>query len=184
MAIRPVPVLYSDIPRATPLSNTEDVFIIQYIGGQGLFRITSVANLHAPALQTAQQAVTLANEAITTANGAATNALLALNTASFDLGVNNVTTLVNLPITKHMIIATVTVPTTMSFASTPNVANQRVEYTILVKNNSAGLINQPIPTTNGWSTQNPSTVPVPAGGYALIGVARINNIWFAALIYM
>jgi len=108
----------------------------------------------------------------------------AVAASTFDIGENIVATLAGMPINKHLISATVTTATVMSFASTPNINNQRVEYTIVVKNNSGSVINQPIPTSSPWSSQNPSVIEIPANGHAIIGVIFARNIWFVALIYM
>ena len=74
-------------------------------------------------------------------------------------GINTVTTLANLPITKRSIVAKVTAATSLSLASNLEVGQ---ELYIRIYNNSSSAITQPIPNSRNFVSMNGTSVSIPS----------------------
>lgn len=81
-------------------------------------------------------------------------------TSSRDKGVNTVTTLTSLPITKRLITASITSNTTISLASNLDVGD---ELYIIVYNNSASSITQTLPNSGSFISLSGDTIAIPSG---------------------
>lgn len=79
---------------------------------------------------------------------------------SRDKGVNTVTTLASLPITKRLVTATVSAATTLSLASALEVGD---ELHIVVYNSSASAITQTLPNTGSYISLSGTSISIPAG---------------------
>lgn len=79
---------------------------------------------------------------------------------SRDKGVNTVTTLASLPITKRLITASVTSNTTISLASNLDVGD---ELHIIVYNNSASSITQTLPNSGNFISLSGDSIAIPSG---------------------
>ena len=77
-------------------------------------------------------------------------------------GINTVTTLANLPITKRSIVATVTTATSLSLASNLEVGQ---ELYIRIYNNSSRAITQPIPNSGNFVSMNGTSVSIPSKSF-------------------
>ena len=77
-------------------------------------------------------------------------------------GINTVTTLANLPITKRSIVATVTAATSLSLASNLEVGQ---ELYIRIYNNSSSAITQPIPNSGNFVSMNGTSVRIPSKSF-------------------
>lgn len=77
-------------------------------------------------------------------------------------GINTVTTLANLPITKRSIVATVTAATSLSLASNLEVGQ---ELYIRIYNNSSSAITQPIPNRENFVSMNGTSVSIPSKSF-------------------
>lgn len=77
-------------------------------------------------------------------------------------GINTVTTLANLPITKRSIVATVTAATSLSLASNLEVGQ---ELYIRIYNNSSSAITQPIPNSRNFVSMNGTSVSIPSKSF-------------------
>lgn len=77
-------------------------------------------------------------------------------------GINTVTTLANLPITKRSIVATVTAATSLSLASNLEVGQ---ELYIRIYNNSSRAITQPIPNSGNFVSMNGTSVSIPSKSF-------------------
>lgn len=77
-------------------------------------------------------------------------------------GINTVTTLANLPITKRSIVATVTAATSLSLASNLEVGQ---ELYIRIYNNSSSAITQPIPNRGNFVSMNGTSVSIPSKSF-------------------
>ena len=77
-------------------------------------------------------------------------------------GINTVTTLANLPITKRSIVATVTAATSLSLASNLEVGQ---ELYIRIYNNSSSAITQPIPNSGNFVSMNGTSVSIPSKSF-------------------
>lgn len=77
-------------------------------------------------------------------------------------GVNTVTTLASLPITKRSIVATVTAATSLSLASNLEVGQ---ELYIRIYNNSSSAITQPIPNSGNFVSMNGTSVSIPSKSF-------------------
>ena len=77
-------------------------------------------------------------------------------------GVNTVTTLASLPITKRSIVATVTAATSLSLASNLEVGQ---ELYIRIYNNSSSAIAQPIPNSGNFVSMNGTSVSIPSKSF-------------------
>ena len=77
-------------------------------------------------------------------------------------GINTVTTLANLPITKRSIVATVTAATSLSLASNLEVGQ---ELYIRIYNNSSSAITQPIPNSGNFVSMNGTSVSIPSNSF-------------------
>ena len=95
---------------------------------------------------------------------------------SRDKGVNTVTTLASLPITKRLVTATVTTATTISLASALEVGD---ELHIVVYNSSASAITQTLPNTGGYKSLSGTSISIPAGGRI-----EINILCYATTSYL
>lgn len=77
-------------------------------------------------------------------------------------GVNTVTTLASLPITKRSIVATVTAATSLSLASNLELGQ---ELYIRIYNNSSSAITQPIPNSRNFVSMNGTSVSIPSKSF-------------------
>lgn len=77
-------------------------------------------------------------------------------------GVNTVTTLASLPITKRSIVATVTAATSLSLASNLELGQ---ELYIRIYNNSSSAITQPIPNSGNFVSMNGTSVSIPSKSF-------------------
>ena len=82
-------------------------------------------------------------------------------------GVNNVTTLASLPISKRLIYATVTAATSISLSSTMEIGS---ELHIVVYNSSASAVTQVLPNTGAFVSMSGSSISIPATGYVEINI--------------
>lgn len=90
---------------------------------------------------------------------------------------NTVTTLASLPVTKRVIVASVTAATTLSLAATLEVGR---ELHIKVYNTSASAITQPLPTSAPFESKkvdgtNISSISIPAGGSVEISILSVTD---------
>lgn len=90
---------------------------------------------------------------------------------------STVTTLASLPVTKRVIVATVTAATTLSLAATLEVGR---ELHIKVYNTSGSAITQPLPTSAPFESKkvdgtNISSISIPAGGSAEISILSVTD---------
>lgn len=97
-------------------------------------------------------------------------------TSSRDKGVNTVTTLTSLPITKRLITASITSNTTISLASNLDVGD---ELHIIVYNNSASSITQTLPNSGSFISLSGDTIAVPSGTRI-----EINILCYASNLYL
>lgn len=81
---------------------------------------------------------------------------------AFYQGVNTVTTLVDLPITKRSIVATVTAATSLSLDSDLELGQ---ELYIRIYNNSSSAITQPIPNSGNFVSMNGTSVSIPSKSF-------------------
>ncbi len=77
-------------------------------------------------------------------------------------GINTVTTLANLPITKRSIVATVTAATSLSLASNLGLGQ---ELYMRIYNNSSSAITQPIPNSGNFVSMNGTSVSIPSKSF-------------------
>ena len=82
-------------------------------------------------------------------------------------GVNTVTTLTSLPITKRLITATVAAATTLSLASALEIGD---ELHVIVYNNSASAITQTLPNSGSYISLSGTSISIPAGGRVEINI--------------
>ncbi|MCK9629465.1 MAG: hypothetical protein M0R37_12855 [Bacteroidales bacterium] len=96
-------------------------------------------------------------------------------------GYNSVTTLASVPITKRVVLATLTTSSTLSLAST--LANGREIY-IKCLNSSASTITITLPTTSPFESKKPATttdkssISLPAGTKCEISILAINSVYY------
>lgn len=95
-------------------------------------------------------------------------------------GYNSVTTLASMPVSKRVILATVSTATSLSLAST--LADGR-ELLIKLVNSTASAITQPLPTTGSYKSEKPdgtaiSSVTLPASGKLEISIVAINGVYY------
>lgn len=84
-----------------------------------------------------------------------------------DKGVNTVTTLASLPITKRLVTATVTAATTLSLASALEIGD---ELHVIVYNSSASAITQTLPNSGSYISLSGTSISIPAGGRVEINI--------------
>lgn len=84
-----------------------------------------------------------------------------------DKGVNTVSTLASLPVTKRLVVATVTAATTLSLAANMEVGD---ELHVLVYNNSASAITQVLPNTGSFISMSGASISIPAAGWVEINL--------------
>lgn len=77
-------------------------------------------------------------------------------------GINTVTTLASLPITKRSIVATVTAATSLSLASNLELGQ---ELYIRIYNNGSSAITQPIPNSGNFVSMNGTSVSIPSKSF-------------------
>ena len=82
-------------------------------------------------------------------------------------GVNNVTTLASLPISKRLIYATVTAATSISLSSAMEIGD---ELHIVVYNSSAAAVTQVLPNTGAFISMSGSSVSIPSVGHVEINI--------------
>ena len=85
-----------------------------------------------------------------------------LEDLSFYLGVNTVTSLTDLPVTRRSIVANLD---TASSLSLYDVLTAGRELYIRIYNNSSSEITQPIPNTGNFVSMNGTSVTIPAGSF-------------------
>ena len=95
---------------------------------------------------------------------------------SREKSVNTVTTLASLPITKRLVIATVSAATTLSLAAALEVGD---ELHIIVYNNSGSAITQTLPNTGSFISLSGTSISIPAGGRI-----EINILCYATTSYL
>ena len=86
---------------------------------------------------------------------------------SRDKGVNTVTTLASLPITKRLVTATVAAATTLSLASALEIGD---ELHVIVYNSSASAITQTLPNSGSYISLSGTSISIPAGGRVEINI--------------
>lgn len=84
-----------------------------------------------------------------------------------DKGVNTVSTLASLPVTKRLVYAIVTAATSLSLAASMEIGD---ELHILVGNNSASAKTQPLPNTGAFLSLSGTSISIPAYGYIEINI--------------
>lgn len=98
---------------------------------------------------------------------------IAMNHAKFLSNTpKTVTTLANLPIDTHNIIANVSAATSISV--TPGFVNGR-DLQIRVNNTTSSVITQPIPTTGNYDCLDGTSVEIPANGFIELNIWYINS---------
>jgi len=95
---------------------------------------------------------------------------------SRDKGVNTVTTLTSLPITKRLITATITAATTISLLSDLSIGD---ELHIIVYNSTASAITQTLPNTGNYISLSGTSISIPATSRI-----EINILCYAATSYL
>ena len=93
-----------------------------------------------------------------------------------DKGVNTVTTLASLPITKRLVTATVAAATTLSLASALEIGD---ELHVIVYNSSASAITQTLPNSGSYISLSGTSISIPAGGRV-----EINILCYATTSYL
>ena len=91
----------------------------------------------------------------------------AIALANYMQGVNNVTSIASLPISKRLVVCTLSANGTLSMSSTPSAGN---EVHVMVNNTSAADITVTIPTASPYVDFTGGTVTVPASGWAEINI--------------
>ena len=86
---------------------------------------------------------------------------------SRDKGVNNVTTLASLPISKRLVYATVTAATSISLSSAMEIGD---ELHIVVYNSSTSAVTQVLPNTGAFVSMSNSYISIPASRYVEINI--------------
>lgn len=81
---------------------------------------------------------------------------------TFNTGINTVTTLASLPITKRSIVATITAATSLSLDSDLELGQ---ELYIRIYNNSSSAITQPIPNSGNFVSMNGTSVSIPSKSF-------------------
>jgi len=95
---------------------------------------------------------------------------------SRDKGVNTVTTLASLPITKRLVTATVSAATTISLLSDLSIGD---ELHIIVYNSTASAITQTLPNTGNYISLSGTSISIPATSRI-----EINILCYAATSYL
>lgn len=93
-----------------------------------------------------------------------------------DKGVNTVTTLASLPITKRLVTATVSTATSLSLSSALEIGD---ELHIVVYNSSGSAITQTLPNTGSFKSLSGTSISIPAGGRV-----EINILCYATTSYL
>lgn len=98
----------------------------------------------------------------------------------FLTGYNSVTTLVSLPVTKRVVLATVSAATSLSLAAT--LADGK-ELLIKLVNSTASAITQPLPTSAPFNSTKPDgtaigSITLPASGKVEISIIAINSVYY------
>ena len=91
----------------------------------------------------------------------------AIALANYMQGVNNVTSIAALPISKRLVVCTLSANGSLSMSSTPLAGN---EIHVMVHNTSAADITVTIPTASTYVDFTGGTVTVPASGWAEINI--------------
>ena len=97
-----------------------------------------------------------------------------------DKGANTVSTLASLPVTKRLVVATVTAATTLSLAASMEIGD---ELHVIVYNNSSTAKTQPLPNTGAFLSLSGTSISIPAYGYIEINILcrAVNNYIIRAL---
>jgi hypothetical protein len=142
-------------------------------------RINTAANWAAgnPVLQVGQIGIESGTRRFKVGDGSTAWNSLAYAVDDFFYGQNTVTTLASLPVTKRLVIASVTTATTLSLAEALPVGR---ELHIKVYNTGGGAITQPLPTTAPYESKkvdgsNIASVSIPANGSIEISILSVTN---------
>jgi len=142
-------------------------------------RINTAANWAAgnPTLQVGQIGIESDTRRFKVGNGSTTCNAFPCAIDDFFYGHNTVTTLASLPVSKRLVIASVTTATTLSLASALQVG---FDLHIKLYNTSGGSITQPLPTSAPFESKkgdgaNISSISVPAGGSVEINIISATN---------
>lgn len=105
---------------------------------------------------------------------------LSYSVDSYFYGHNTVTTLASLPVSKRVILATVSAATTLSLAAT--LADGKELFVKLI-NGTASAITQPLPTSAPFSSKkndgtNITSVTLPASGMLEISILSLNGTYY------
>jgi hypothetical protein len=87
-----------------------------------------------------------------------------------DKGANTVSTLASLPVTKRLVVATVTAATSLSLTAGMEVGD---ELHIVVYNNSASAITQSLPNSGSFTSLSGASINIPAAGRIEINILCI-----------
>lgn len=96
--------------------------------------------------------------------------LASLKKDTFLYGYNSVTTLASLPISKRLIVASVSASTDISLASDLEIGQE-----LLICLTASADITQPIPTSGGFTSMDGDSISVSSGGYAKISILCIGT---------
>ena len=142
-------------------------------------RINTAANWAAgnPVLQVGQIGIESDTRRFKVGDGSTAWNTLPYAIDDFFYGQNTVTTLASLPVSKRLVIASVTTATTLSLASALQVG---FDLHIKLYNTSGGSITQPLPTGAPFESKkgdgtNISSISVPAGGSVEINIISATN---------
>ncbi|MDP3387712.1 MAG: hypothetical protein Q8S24_10785 [Eubacteriales bacterium] len=142
-------------------------------------RINTAANWAAvnPVLETGQIGIENDTRRFKVGDGSTAWNALPYAIDDFFYGQNTVTTLASLPVSKRLVIASVTTATTLSLASALQVG---FDLHIKLYNTSGGSITQPLPTSAPFESKkgdgaNISSISVPAGGSVEINIISATN---------
>jgi hypothetical protein len=103
----------------------------------------------------------------------------AISEASFNTGHNSVTSITSVPVTKRLVIATISASASLALASVP--ADGR-EIHIIVKNSSSSDITVTMPSASGYVKMSGDTLTVKGSSYADINIISDGtNMYIRAL---
>lgn len=100
----------------------------------------------------------------------------AISEATYNTGHNTATSLTSVPITKRLVIATLSAGGTLSLAGTP--ADGK-ELHIIVKSTSGGAIT--LPTSGSWIVMGEKSLTLEAGGYCEINIISDGSNLYARM---
>lgn len=142
-------------------------------------RVNTAANWTAgnPVLQIGQIGIESDTRRFKVGNGSTAWNSLAYAVDDFFYGQNAVTTLASLPVSKRLVIASVTTATTLSLATALPVG---FDLHIKLYNTSGSSIVQPLPTATPFESKktdgaNIASVSIPANGSIEISILSVTN---------